>query len=230
MITIIIKIIGISLYLQGTHMEKILSANTHRYIPVPTGNSIWFLNFLIINTVYPCTYRELCLRNKIYHLILGISLYLQGTRPLLLCNAFFNSVYPCTYRELGEVLLDIHESRYIPVPTGNSTQWTWQHRGKAVYPCTYRELRINNYLSRVVVGISLYLQGTLAYEQELINLCRYIPVPTGNSIIKNHLATITAVYPCTYRELLNSLYKNFNIIGISLYLQGTQFNALTPFI
>ena len=136
--------------------------NSFRYIPVPTGNS----KFDGVNeeeiAVYPCTYRELLLGDLSKMFGSGISLYLQGTRP--------NSV------------IRIQNHRYIPVPTGNSHRPSYQTRWLAVYPCTYRELCCIITTSTKRDGISLYLQGTLALQQQLNELLRYIPVPTGNSL------------------------------------------------
>ena len=133
------------------------------------------------------------------------------------------SVYPCTYRELpfGQQN-QAYVLRYIPVPTGNSPDCNTESCFTSVYPCTYRELLIavaniqNNH------GISLYLQGTPAGNSAQQALRRYIPVPTGNSALTASPNSVTAVYPCTYRELfwLQGYYRPNN--GISLYLQGTR--------
>ena len=51
-------------------------------------------------------------------------------------------------------------------------------------------------------GISLYLQGTLNTSVSFNILSRYIPVPTGNSFEITDSWKDSAVYPCTYRELI----------------------------
>ena len=111
--------------------------------------------------------------------------------------------------------------RYIPVPTGNSLKKLKKVIKKPVYPCTYRELWISQFSQIRLVGISLYLQGTLEPYTDQTKGIRYIPVPTGNSQISFNYLVVGTVYPCTYRELLPHPYNLDYMIGISLYLQGT---------
>ena len=54
-------------------------------------------------------------------------------------------------------------------------------------------------------GISLYLQGTLAPICLDLFMFRYIPVPTGNSDVVEIHSPVSSVYPCTYRELIQSV-------------------------
>ena len=70
---------GISLYLQGTHVQACYELLYPRYIPVPTGNSKSFGFSSLHPTVYPCTYRELEIFGFDIISHRGISLYLQGT-------------------------------------------------------------------------------------------------------------------------------------------------------
>ena len=113
---------GISLYLQGTLFHRHPYRPFHRYIPVPTGNSPPSSPYVIVISVYPCTYRELGIHQFAGPSKHGISLYLQGThliaRPQILWL------------------------RYIPVPTGNSIGGNAIVRRCSVYPCTYRELGV----------------------------------------------------------------------------------------
>ena len=74
--------------------------------------------------VYPCTYRELKLATALPFDKCGISLYLQGTHFYL------------TKKTVN--------LRYIPVPTGNSTNGDICMKTETVYPCTYRELICSN--------------------------------------------------------------------------------------
>ena len=79
------------------------------------------------------------------------------------------------------MLFNLAISRYIPVPTGNSSPVRAMAKHITVYPCTYRELEKLTKGDRVYAGISLYLQGThYLIFLELVRW-RYIPVPTGNS-------------------------------------------------
>ena len=135
----------------------------------------------------------------------GISLYLQGTLDSLINNLFF--------------------IRYIPVPTGNSSDLLAPINFLTVYPCTYRELVVVAYFRFFDAGISLYLQGTPLPATLNVKGIRYIPVPTGNSDIKISLFLYFAVYPCTYRELFLVIFVGVFSCGISLYLQGTPRHA-----
>ena len=112
--------------------------------------------------------------------------------------------------------------RYIPVPTGNSGILTLDYHPKTVYPCTYRELDIATSIIPSLYGISLYLQGTLDCKHSNDVYTRYIPVPTGNSRLARQDPNWRSVYPCTYRELIFLFSNRHNLIGISLYLQGTR--------
>ena len=238
-----VAMFGISLYLQGTRRKTEPTTITNRYIPVPTGNSKFIRTSGANWAVYPCTYRELTSNNIVYIRSSGISLYLQGTlwcglgnsksrryipvptgnSTIGLIEKVKSTVYPCTYRELtrskycwlwfpgislylqGTLLhqsFHHHRRRYIPVPTGNSWWRIW--------------------LRCFVVGISLYLQGTLFDRFWQKFFARYIPVPTGNSDLSPSKNSATAVYPCTYRELIGKLQLRRIDGGISLYLQGTQ--------
>ena len=138
--------------------------------------------------------------------ISGISLYLQGTR--------------CSTCQLHQY------NRYIPVPTGNSTPARFKTGTHAVYPCTYRELILKLSIKFETCGISLYLQGTQNVYTKRPDTTRYIPVPTGNSILSAGKTQLSPVYPCTYRELVSSINPSCICSGISLYLQGTHLNVL----
>ena len=110
---------GISLYLQGTHMNNHTYNKRRRYIPVPTGNSLPPIPSRAYLTVYPCTYRELFHRHLVGKEMNGISLYLQGTHL--------------------DTFHQYENSRYIPVPTGNADLIILWICSLSVYPCTYRE-------------------------------------------------------------------------------------------
>ena len=140
MVFALVDACGISLYLQGTLKCLDQIARIMRYIPVPTGNSIFIVFNKTIYAVYPCTYRELIKSLNINVSFCGISLYLQGTLEIN-CE-------------------DLNYRRYIPVPTGNSVECLLTGYSIPVYPCTYRELQLLLVLLFGSVGISLYLQGT----------------------------------------------------------------------
>ena len=81
-----------------------------------------------------------------------------------------------------------------------------------------------------MIGISLYLQGTLGTTKEQAQSIRYIPVPTGNSRSTPHLKVTPTVYPCTYRELYDIDPVARITAGISLYLQGTRTLSMYSFL
>ena len=137
---------GISLYLQGTRKKSLPKKWKTWYIPVPTGNSCKILRQRVFDAVYPCTYRELTAIFTICYCHIGISLYLQGTRYTSVCRS--------------------EQTRYIPVPTGNSFNCSTSNFMAPVYPCTYRELDRWKCHCAEVFGISLYLQGTHKYITE----------------------------------------------------------------
>ena len=120
--------------------------------------------------------------------------------------------------------------RYIPVPTGNSCSESYSINLITVYPCTYRELAPNLCFTSFRYGISLYLQGTRIAPAICLHLCRYIPVPTGNSYSPSMYLSSNTVYPCTYRELADNFITIETNSGISLYLQGTQHWELFCFL
>ena len=156
----------------------------------------------VFDAVYPCTYRELTAIFTICYCHIGISLYLQGTRYTSVCRS--------------------EQTRYIPVPTGNSFNCSTSNFMAPVYPCTYRELDRWKCHCAEVFGISLYLQGTHLHIYQWQQQLRYIPVPTGNSSFSISYRVSWAVYPCTYRELKFLKYDKVAKNGISLYLQGTR--------
>ena len=131
---------GLSLCIQGTHRKIQKYINHSRFIPVYTGNTVYFQQHRCTHPVYPCVYRE---HNGKTHLIAfprGLSLCIQGTLLVLAYQAY------------------VH--RFIPVYTGNTNapnkNWIWV----AVYPCVYREhcrdfIRFNH-----KSGLSLCIQGT----------------------------------------------------------------------
>ena len=91
----------------------------------------------------------------------------------------------------------------------------------AVYPCVYRELINYLALAPAVNGLSLCIQGTPKLGALRNMDMRFIPVYTGNSFICLRLFYNCTVYPCVYRELIESpLICNANA-GLSLCIQGT---------
>ena len=49
---------GLSLCIQGTHQINAYTDITERFIPVCTGNMFHFIADELMETVYPCVYRE----------------------------------------------------------------------------------------------------------------------------------------------------------------------------
>ena len=110
--------------------------------------------------------------------------------------------------------------------TGNTAEIHELPHGIPVYPCVYREHLSNPHLSISLLGLSLCIQGTL--EKALVNLefGRFIPVYTGNTTTLNNRIAQISVYPCVYREHIRTSWNIFNIIGLSLCIQGTLFTTL----
>ena len=59
----------------------------------------------------------------------------------------------------------------------------------------------------------------------MLDNARFIPVYTGNTIIKTARTQGSSVYPCVYREHKSQLAWREIIIGLSLCIQGTQLNG-----
>ena len=132
--------------------------------------------------VYPCVYRELVNLPISYQPQPGLSLCIQGTHTYFRC---FNMVI-----------------RFIPVYTGNSNTLICFMISLTVYPCVYRELIEKLRILKLIIGLSLCIQGTHRPIINIINRFRFIPVYTGNSIPSLAKVLGCAVYPCVYRELI----------------------------
>ena len=118
-----------------------ISADDVRFIPVYTGNTPLTKISPFIKAVYPCVYREHRYSVTCISSIIGLSLCIQGTQPLI-------------------VWFQQH-MRFIPVYTGNTHSTKITSNIWSVYPCVYREHRINNDFHRIATGLSLCIQGTL---------------------------------------------------------------------
>ena len=132
---------GISLYPQGTPSIIMPCDLPVRYIPVPTGNAFFKTKFAAPKTVYPCTHRERSTVFIFHYFYNGISLYPQGTHEQSINNTM--------------------NTRYIPVPTGNAESTGITVNAQTVYPCTHRERLVAGLPLQLLIGISLYPQGTL---------------------------------------------------------------------
>ena len=145
-----------------------------------TGNIIILNLVLQTSTVYPCAYREHFSTLGIRVNASGLSLCIQGTWYK---HIRFNS-----------------SPRFIPVHTGNICYFLPLSVFSPVYPCAYREhfstlgIRVN------ASGLSLCIQGTSTIKISLPKNFRFIPVHTGNIVIRVLFLTPKAVYPCAYRE------------------------------
>ena len=134
----------------------------------------------IIQTVYPCAYREhfkLIIRNEKHG---GLSLCIQGTSQDM-----------NTYLEI---------IRFIPVHTGNISILQTIYFAPPVYPCAYREHQNSVYPKFSKCGLSLCIQGTLKRLNQNQPAIRFIPVHTGNIKMSSVSFLRYTVYPCAYRE------------------------------
>ena len=75
-------------------------------------------------------------------------------------------------------------------------------------------------------GLSLCIQGTPQLTEWGLDMNRFIPVHTGNSISDALLFCGVPVYPCAYRELSCWYYTYVFISGLSLCIQGTLPNPI----
>ena len=91
-----------------------------------------------------------------------------------------------------------------------------------VYPCAYREHSYWLDVRLRVCGLSLCIQGTYPLAQNSHYNRRFIPVHTGNIVVKWSATTLRAVYPCAYREHLLITSVNLILFGLSLCIQGTS--------
>ena len=179
---------GLSLCIQGTLLNQLLTFVPKRFIPVYTGNTVSPVRRDFSATVYPCVYREHFSGNTVFKLWSGLSLCIQGTLGVLsdLLNAsrFIPvytgntetlkligrpiAVYPCVYREHAIDSWRIRAlARFIPVYTGNTDNGWLSLEGFPVYPCVYREHSAFTAVCVMLNGLSLCIQGTQVYNLTL---------------------------------------------------------------
>ena len=152
----------------------------YRFIPVCTGNMPFSSSCFLMNSVYPCVYREHPCKLRRAILEFGLSLCVQGTSVPL-----FGDLVP---------------PRFIPVYTGNIDSVKKFLVSAAVYPCVYREHLICVEVVTRLVGLSLCIQGTYQPATLTGQGFRFIPVYTGNIANCFKLTYLGSVYPCVYRE------------------------------
>ena len=172
-----------------------------RFIPVYTGNIALGTYIFIATTVYPCVYREHCVKNRFRELFNGLSLCIQGT---YIITIFINS-----------------KERFIPVYTGNIPCSLTNGRQQPVYPCVYREHNLNCQPCHDAIGLSLCIQGTYQKLYLFYFVPRFIPVCTGNMVRSFVSPVVLSVYPCVYREHQAEQVQTDCKIGLSLCVQGT---------
>ena len=106
--------------------------------------------------------------------------------------------------------------------TGNTitvviTGYTWP-----VYPCVYREHLLRLSSAQITHGLSLCIQGTQLVRIQNRIAERFIPVYTGNTLLKKNKFLVQAVYPCVYREHTGRNALILTSSGLSLCIQGTH--------
>ena len=196
-----IQAAGLSLCIQGTPNKNRLFGGWPRFIPVHTGNTNCSNPWRSFSTVYPCVYREHAIKLGIEDVPCGLSLCIQGTRPVCGSSAIeyrfipvhtgntradprverTTSVYPCAYREHADTPMQhFQAARFIPVHTGNTNNPNISCTLKPVYPCAYREHWLLDCSSMSDVGLSLCIQGTSSGLKSITSFNRFIPVHTGN--------------------------------------------------
>ena len=125
-----------------------------------TGNIKKLFYYYILESVYPCVYREHTIFSAFDVISSGLSLCIQGT----------------SHGEGGYYLF----CRFIPVYTGNIRQFHILLLLSAVYPCVYREHADGAEHRYFIGGLSLCIQGTCPQNLVVYRGCRFIPVYTGN--------------------------------------------------
>ena len=91
--------------------------------------------------VYPYVYREHDFTKTVIDFIFGLSICIQGTHLLTKGDQLY--------------------AQFIPVYTGNTLAALASATAFAVYPCVYREHIFDRFVSGLVFGLSLCIQGTL---------------------------------------------------------------------
>ena len=131
---------GLSLCIQGTFNSSANDNAKRRFIPVHTGNMIYYEVCCIYSPVYPCAYREHVFLIFAGSLSAGLSLCIQGTY----------------------IKIDVKLShfRFIPVHTGNIQKRAIPMYRHTVYPCAYREHGHCFVILMLIIGLSLCIQGT----------------------------------------------------------------------
>ena len=113
-------------------------------------------------SVYPCVYREHIGIVSVVPVNDGLSLCVQGTL-------------------VEHYQIDL-VCRFIPVCTGNTSNFLFLCSSMTVYPCVYREHRFNMNDAEAKDGLSLCVQGTLSIALKCDAQWRFIPVCTGNTL------------------------------------------------
>ena len=144
---ILILLSDLSLCVQGTCSISLPTNSWKRFIPVCTGNIALFISNVRLPSVYPCVYREHVESVISCGWPLGLSLCIQGT---------------CLSNEIGDAY-----HRFIPVCTGNTTTGNNIPSVKSVYPCVYREHLHKKNSMKQENGLSLCVQGTHEFDDEL---------------------------------------------------------------
>ena len=111
--------IGSSPCLWGTPCMLTISTTTHRFIPMPMGNTRERANTWLSQTVHPHAYGEHVLRFFRLMCVLGSSPCLWGTRSLRRLKSF--------------------AIRFIPMPMGNTCLAGRMGPAKTVHPHAYGE-------------------------------------------------------------------------------------------
>ena len=106
--------------------------------------------------------------------------------------------------------------------TGNTHLNKFRHLNLSVYPYVYREHITLRVLIPLYLGLSLFIQGTLVQFLTRQFEIRFIPVYTGNTIRPELLLFAKTVYPCVYREHIQTNIQLTHQSGLSLCIQGTR--------
>ena len=115
-------------------------------------------------------------------------------------------------------------TRFIPVPTGNTTLTINVTPYVPVHPRTHGEHIVFLFGALLSGGSSPYPRGTLNSSLIAALTVRFIPVPTGNTraLVADNLSS--TVHPRTHGEHLTPYERQKVSVGSSPYPRGTPRN------
>ena len=193
---------GLSPRLRGTRDGLHADAPCDRFIPAPAGNTPALSCKCFFLSVYPRACGEHPARAAMCLFICGLSPLLRGT----LIAGPGNSDWP----------------RFIPAPAGNTIMSCARLVAGPVYPRACGEHSENNCFSKINIGLSPRLRGTLRPQLWRFRSDRFIPAPAGNTSQGPVRAKTVPVYPRACGEHEAGICQRVESGGLSPRLRGTR--------